>query len=167
MGEKGENHVFKSVDVDRRLLHIEKLLRCILDDLRRRLKIFWLVTIHAMDVQVFLRMSFSLSRSFFRQFNLGKFRRLNSAQKSIMHRDKCRLGHHSPACRLFAVIPRFAADLTKFSQSYHVVQTAVALNVKNCGNAVLACSDFFDWDFPILHVLALVNSALIFTIKIT
>ena len=92
--------------------------------------------------------------------------RLNRAQEGIMHGDESGMGQHSPRGGLSPVsLPcSLAADLAEFSQTNHIIQATVALDIENGRDAILASDDLDNRNFPVLHVLALVDSSLVITI---
>ena len=91
---------------------------------------------------------------------------LNRAQEGIVHGDESGMWQHSPRVCLSPIsLPcSLAADLAEFAQTNHIIQATVALDIENGSDAIFASDDLDNRNFPVLHVLALVDPSLVITI---
>lgn len=62
---------------------------------------------------------------------------------------------------------RTAANLAELAQTNHVIDAAITLDIDRDGHTIVRCCDFGDRNFTILHILALVDARLIFTVQVT
>ena len=77
------------------------------------------------------------------------------------------MGEHAPACCLSGpFIERPTTDLTQFTKSDHIVEAAVTFDIKDGCNTVFTSGNLCNRNFPILTVLALVDTGLIVTIQV-
>lgn len=179
MREQIQNHVFKSKEEHVRFLQNKKSFRCVVDDLLKRLKVFFFVGVQRCDHNTLLRalnvglwwvlwwwglLPFS---KLWRRVLLGYWiwvrqREINKTV-FIYDTDECflscnnhRAWQQSPGRCIFGCW-NSGADLGNFLASYQIVEAAVAFYVDDDSDSKVTCESGCNWDTSILAILAFEN----------
>jgi len=174
--EECQNHVLKPVNVNLTLLHSKEAFFGLLSDLLSRLEALRQV-VHVLQYDVLLtdseRLVFSFRVSgagdgvFMVNDHWGSLCRLNRSHERIAHGRKGSLRQHAPSRGLFASwSERAAANFAELTQTDHIVDSAVTLNIDCNGDTIVRSRDLGDGNFTILHILALVDTGLVFTVQV-